>query len=182
MADIVDIDAAKLFVGFDASVDSADLMEMAQLAGNRQIRNFLGWDPVMQEVTDILSGYNAPGIMLRRGAVKSITKVVIGDVDIPLSSFAFQDRMLFYRTGVFPRAIMNVAVTYKSGYQPLPPDLVSATNIAIKAVWGAFRLDPNFASHSIAGVESAVIQADGAGALPPGVMSMVRYLRLVFVP
>ena len=182
MAELVDIDEAKAFVGFDAGADSADLMDVAHAAGNGNVIQYLGWDPSLQTRTERLSGYGGPSIALPCRSLKSITSMLIDGVSIAVSSFVIQASMLIYRGGVFPRGLANVEVTFRAGYSPLPSEITLAARFAIKAAWSAMALDPNFASHQVAGVESASFHADGPGALPPAAKVMLRDHRIIFMP
>lgn len=182
MAELVDIDEAKAFVGFDAGADSADLMDVAHAAGNNSVIKYLGWAPSLQTRTALLSGYGGPSIALPWRSVQSITSVLIDRVSVAVSSFVIQGSMLIYRGGIFPRDLANVEITCRAGYSQLPSEITLATRLAIKAAWSAVALDPNFASHQVAGVESASFHADGPGALPPAAKAMLRDHRIIFLP
>lgn len=180
MADLVDIDAAKAYVGFNAAADDADLMDAAHAAGNRAVIDFLEWNPILATTTEVVDGYGGPSVALKRAPIVEVISVKISGSLVPLTSLAVQNRMLLLKQGVFPLVKASIEVVYRAGYKPLPAPVVQATKIAIKAVWTASGFDPNFASHSIAGVESASFSRDGPGSLPPAARSMLQPYRRVF--
>lgn len=180
MAELVGIDEAKSYVGFNAATDDAGLMEAAHLAGNQIVIDFLEWDPVLATATELVDGHGAPSVALKRAPVVELMSVKLSGTALPLSAMAVQTRMILWRGGVFPREKAIVEVTYRAGYQPLPDPIVLAAKMAVKAVWTAQGFDPNFASHSIAGVESASFNRDGPGSLPPAAQRLLQPYRRVF--
>lgn len=180
MAELVDLDDAKVFVGFNAQMDSEALMEAAHAAGNQLALNWLGWDPNQQTVTEVRNGLGGPSLPLGRAAIKSVSSVKIDGASVPIDGFGWSGRMLYYRRGIIPRGLYNVEVTYVSGYRPLPDDMVHGARLAVKAVWMAMGLDPNFASHQVNGVEGGYFNPDGPGSLPPGAKVLMQPYRRIY--
>ena len=183
MADLVDLDEAKAYVGFVAGTDDETLMEAAQVSGNQVVRDYLGWDPLVQDRVEVANGRGVAAVFLAAEPIVSVTSCYIGTVAVPPDQLVAQGRMLLRKAGVFPKGTANVTVTYRGGYvrTNLHP-VMTATKMAIKALWSAFKLDPNFASPSMAGVESASFYADGPGALPQAAKTLLQPKRRVFVP
>jgi hypothetical protein len=182
MPELIDIDAAKAYVGFNADVDSADLMDAAHATGNRLVYSYLGWNPAKHTATETVHGLGTSMIQLSRTPIASVESVVVEDgASPPLASLKVDGRHLFYRGGVFPRGLKNVTVRYSAGYSPVPHEILQATRIAIKAVWTAMTMEANFTSHQVAGVEGGSFHEGGPGSLPPAAKSLLNPHRLLLI-
>lgn len=180
MAEFIDIDEAKAYVGFRAGVDDAAKMDTAHLAGNELVLTYLDWDPTRHTATEEVNGLGGPSVQLSRKPIIEVLSVAILDgPQVPVASLTWSERMLTYRRGSFPRGTRNVTVRYTAGYTVLPEAILEATRIAIKAVWTSRSMEHNFTSHQIAGVESATFHATGPGTLPPAAQVLLNPHRLL---
>jgi hypothetical protein len=180
MAVLVSTDDAKAFLKFRNGVDDEALFTVAYTAGTQAVIDFLEWDPNLQATTEIVDGYGAPSVALKRAPVTVVSAVKVSGAAIALTGLVTQGRMLLRRDGIFPLGKASVEVTYTAGYNPLPDPITLGTKMAIKALWTAPGFELNFASHSIAGVESASFIAGGPGSLPPGARALLQPYRRNF--
>jgi uncharacterized phiE125 gp8 family phage protein len=108
----------------ETSEDS--LIESLINAVSDQIENYCRRKLKEQTYTDEeYDGTNSASLLLSQFPVSSITSVKIDDVLIDSSEYKLRKStgILIRKNSTWPKDIMNIKVTYVSGYNPVPSDL-----------------------------------------------------------
>ena len=78
------------------------------------IKNYLGYDPALQNYKKSFNGNGQNYLRLETKPIQKINEIEINGIVEPLEDFHFDDDTLIYKNGVFPEAIKNVCIDFDS--------------------------------------------------------------------
>lgn len=165
---------------FDATIDAA----------SDAIMGVLGYNPVQQEYTDVASGWGSYDLPLKYRNITACSAIAVvsppcigfGAYGLPPSpptpmdptqvTFGTfpQDMILRWTYGKWPKGpqgFKNIAYTVTAGWASLPPAIMTATLMTIKALWYGAMADQNATGEQYSGVMSQQFRAGGPGSVPP---------------
>ena len=167
----------KTFMGITDTNSDALLNTLLAPASN-QVISFLGYDPTSQTYSlEPYDGNGATFLYLRNRPITAVAALYITwispvtpipAVQSPLgtdSGFWFDSKAINLRGYKFDAIRNSVFVTYTAGYASIPDDIITASNIAVQALYSAGSLDPTVQGESVPGAYQATYKQD-AGSLP----------------
>jgi hypothetical protein len=98
--------------------DPAALQTFLDAAENI-VENYLGYSPVYQQYTNVLSGSGHNGLALQAKPVQGIMEVLVNGERIPVHNFFVAEEFLYSKNPefTFPAGKKNIIVSYSAGYQ-----------------------------------------------------------------
>lgn len=200
---LVSSQRAKSWLGDTAPSDVASLTALIASA-SASVIVYLGFDPLAQQRTEMLSGQNTPFLMANARPVTGVTSISImpaltrpvtfWDVashvpmidvtptEIDVSTVAFDDREIYTTNGMpFPLGKRNVKLVYTAGYAltDMHPSIAQATLIAIKGLSTGQTANPNVSGENYPGIMDISYWPEGAGALPRAARALLAPLRIM---
>jgi hypothetical protein len=194
--DLVTVAAAQLFLGDAEAADTGLLQSIVDAASNAVI-DFLGWNPALQTVTEVLSGQGTPFLYPTQTPITAVNSVSLiagltgfgvsrsyplgaglvglnAPIPINMEAISFDQKRIYTTTGMrFPFGEENILVNLTGGFATIPPAIAQATLIAVKGMFQAIDVDPNVSGEAYTGVLSRQFWPTGAGALPPAACSLL---------
>lgn len=192
MSALVTAQAAQGWLG-DTSPPLQQLTPLI-VPASQLVADCLGYDPLSQTWTELLSGRNTNELMPRRAPITAVTSVTINPAltsgqsvrlwggtptpfTVPESELIFTEDTVIDATGrPFPLGNRNITLVYTAGYPvaSMHPTIATATLIALKALLTGQSADPNVASEQFSGVLGRSYWPTGPGSLPPAARSMLE--------
>lgn len=136
--------------------------------------------------TDTISGNGKDRITLSNTPIVEVQTVTINGQAVPESSgygssgFLHDGNVVLLRNRVFDKGLKNVVVTYRAGYETVPPEVREAVLQTFHAIYSSQGLDPNMTGENVGSVYSAAFSPLGLGAVPFGARSLLDSRRKYF--
>ena len=110
----VSIDQSQQYTGV---FDNPEKMQSFIDASEAIVQNYLGYQLELKKYLTIVDGNNRQDIQLEARPIKEILRVVVNDVEIPVSQFeAINEYIHFTNTGIFPSGRRNIKIVYNAGF------------------------------------------------------------------
>jgi len=173
--DLITLAEAKDWLDITDSARDA-LIATLVTAASDECLHILGRRSLLQATrTEALSGGGGPTLPVNGWPIRSLTSVTIdGQSAIPVAQLTFDDHMVIWKQGKFPRGIKNVTVVFSGGEDAVPATVKLATKYTVKAMWDARKIDMNATSESWVGVGGAGFWPTGPGSVPPQAVSLLQ--------
>lgn len=175
MPDLITLAEAKEWLEITDSARDTLIASLVSAASEACL-DILGRTSLLQATrTEVLSGGGGPTLPVNGWPIRSLTSVAIDGLGVvPVTQFTFDDHMVIWKLGKFPRGLKNVTVVFSGGEDAVPPAVKLATQYTAKAMWDAKKIDMNATSESWVGVGGAGFWPTGPGSVPPQAVSLLQ--------
>lgn len=178
MPDLITVSEVKDWLDIPASDTTRDtlLQSLVGAASDAAIAGMGGRDPLRRTRTVLLNGPGGQRLAVNHYPIRAVTSVTInpetGAAPIPADQIVWDDYIIYWRTGTFPRGLKNIQVVFNAGQDTLAPKVRLGLKYTVKAFWDARKTDMNTSSESWAGVGGAGFWPSGPGSVPPQALTL----------
>jgi len=85
-------------------------------AAEGMVENYLGYKLGLRKYLTVVNGNGREDVQLEARPISEILRVIIDEVNIPVSQFETVNEYIFYKNGIFPVGRRNVIVVYNAGF------------------------------------------------------------------
>lgn len=186
-SDLVDIQDVKDWLGVTDSSKDVILMGLIETA-TQAIEDFIGY-PVLAGVrTETINGAGQDTMPLSNIPITAISSLTINDSTVPArastsgSGYTFDKDFVYLDDYVFEKGRRNVAVSYTSGYETVPPAIKQVALELIQSYFGSQGRDGAVTNYSVPGVISESYAAVGSVDIPDGLKKRLKTFVREYAP
>jgi hypothetical protein len=135
------------FQNYTGVYDKEQLQQSCIDSATDIVKDYLGYDPELNEYTELLDGKGAQELQLKAKPIKFISALHMEGPPFEAGGVYFNSasEFLYLRNGVFTAGVKNIEITYIAGYdEGEMPDIIKATVLRIAAILQA-ESDSNIA-------------------------------------
>ena len=78
--------------------------------------NYLGYNLGFRKYLTVMNGNGREDVQLEARPIREILRVLINDIEIPITQFETTNEYIFYKNGIFPEGRRNIIILYNAGW------------------------------------------------------------------
>ena len=80
------------------------------------VTNYLGYDLGFRKYLTVANGNGREDVQLEARPIREILRVVVNDIEIPITQFEATNEYIFYKNEMFPEGRRNITIVYNAGW------------------------------------------------------------------